>query len=245
MGKATTGEHRDRIVQRPRGPRTATDEAPLTVEEIVAAGVRLTASRGLTGWSTRDLAAEVGCWPTAIAHRVGARHEVELAVVDAILRQARLPSPDLAWRPWFAELLASLRQVLTAHPGVARWLGVATPTVPAAVAMIDTGVRKLAEAGLGDEAPAAHVALLSTAVHLIAAEDDRDADPKMRDSIGVTLTALRDSHDHPGAALMARALTDGFGRDDLYHYAVERALDGVAARIATLESASERRGRGN
>ena len=40
---------------------------------------------------------------------------------------------------------------------------------------------------------------------------------------------------------MARALSNGFGRDDIYRYAVERALDGVAVRVAALESASESR----
>lgn len=40
---------------------------------------------------------------------------------------------------------------------------------------------------------------------------------------------------------MARALTDGFGRDDIYQYAVERTLDGVAARIAALEAAGQGR----
>ena len=222
--------------RRSRGPRTGAGEPPLTAEEIVAAGVRLTAARGLTGWTSSELASEVGCWPTAIVHRIGARHDVELAIVDAILRGVPLPSTDLPWRPWFREFLSALRPVLVGHPGVARWLGVAAPAVPVVISMIDTGVRKLVEAGLGNEAPAAHIALLNTAVHLIAAEDERDLDPKIRESVGDGLLRLRDSQEHPDAAFMARTLMGGFGRDEIYAYAVERALDGIEARIAARES---------
>ena len=88
--------------KRQRGPRTAADEAPLTTEQIIEAGVRLTAARGLAGWSTRDLAKEVGCWPTAIVHRVGPRHEVDRVIVDAVMRSVDLPSPELSWRPWIS-----------------------------------------------------------------------------------------------------------------------------------------------
>lgn len=225
--------------RRSRGPRTAADDAPLTAEVIVTAGVQLTATHGLAGWSTRDLAAEVGCWPTAIVHRIGPRQEVERAVVDAVLRQVDLPSPDLAWRPWYAELLTSLHQTLAHYSGVARWLGMAATTVPAAVTIIDVGVGKLDEVGLGDDAPAAHITLLNTAVHLITAADERDTDPQLNESIRASLTNLRDSTTQPGAAAFARALTNGIGADDLYRYAVDRALDGIAARIAALTTNTE------
>lgn len=221
--------------KRQRGPRTAVDEAPLTAEQIVAAGVHLTATRGLAGWSTRDLAKEVGCWPTAIVHRIGPRHEVDRVVVDAILQAVGLPAGELAWRPWYQQLLTSLHDTLTDHPGVARWLGTAATTVPAAVLMIDTGVHKLAEAGLGDEAPAAHIVLLNTAVHLIASEDERDVDPKLQDSILASLDVLSEDSKHPGAAMFADMLSHAFDLDHLYSYAVERALDGISARIAARQ----------
>ncbi|MBB1572476.1 MAG: hypothetical protein HG432_013115 [Propionibacterium sp.] len=221
--------------KRQRGPRTAADEAPLTAEQVIEAGVRLTAARGLAGWSTRDLAKEVGCWPTAIVHRVGPRHDVNRVIVDAVMHSVDLPSPELSWRPWYQQLLTSLHDTLSAHPGVARWLGMAATTVPAAVLMIDTGVSKLAEAGLGDEAPAAHIMLLNTALHLIASEDERDVDPKLQDAIIASLGVLSEDRQHPGAAMFADTLADAFDLDRLYNYAVERALDGVAARIATRQ----------
>ncbi len=218
--------------KRQRGPRTAADEVPLTAEQIIEAGVHLTAARGLAGWSTRDLAKEVGCWPTAIVHRIGPRHEVDRVIVDAVMRAVGLPSPELSWRPWYQQLLNSLHDTLIGHPGVARWLGMAATTVPAAVLMIDTGVCKLAAAGLGHEAPAAHIMLLNTAVHLIASEDERDVDPKLQDSILASLGALSEDRQHPGAAMFADMLARASDLDRLYNYAVERALDGVSARIA-------------
>lgn len=221
--------------KRQRGPRTAADDVPLTAEQIIEAGVRLTAARGLSGWSTRDLAKEVGCWPTAIVHRVGPRHEVDRVIVDAVMHSVDLPSPELSWRPWYQQLLTALRDTLSGYPGVARWLGMAATTVPAAVLMIDTGVGKLTEAGLGDEAPAAHIVLLNTAVNLIASEDERDIDPKLQDSIVASLRVLSEDTQRPGAAAFAHTLAHAFDLDRLYNYAVERALDGVSARIATRQ----------
>ncbi|QFG26242.1 TetR/AcrR family transcriptional regulator [Actinomadura sp. WMMB 499] len=217
-----------------RGPRSARAQEPLTAAQIVEAGVALTAERGLSGWSLRDLAAALDCWPTAIAHHVGDRNAVEIAVVDAILGRTPMPDPDLAWRPWFRTLLASLRSELLAHPGVARWLGVAAPIVPSATAIIEEGVRRLSAAGFGDEAPAAYVTLINAMVHLIAAEDDRDAAPKLRDSSGDRLAELRDDRERPGVAALATALTSGFKREQIFAYTVDRTLDGVEARLTAL-----------
>lgn len=217
-----------------RGPRSARDQQPLTAAEIVEAGVALTAERGLSGWSLRDLATALDCWPTAITHHLGDRRAVEIAVVDAILRRSPLPDPGLGWRPWFRTLLTSMRPVLLAHPGVARWLGVAAPIVPSATAIIEEGVHRLDAAGFGAEAPAAYVTLLNAAIHLIAAEDERDAAPKLRDSIGRRLTEVRDDPDRPGVAALATALTSGWERDEIFTYMVDRTLDGVEARLALL-----------
>ncbi|TDC55945.1 TetR family transcriptional regulator [Actinomadura sp. KC345] len=217
-----------------RGPRSTRDQPPLTATEIIEAGVRLTADRGFPGWSLRDLAAALDCWPTAIAHHVGDRNAVEIAVVDAILRRVPMPDPGLPWRPWFRALLTSLRPVLLAHPGVARWLGIAAPIVPSATAIIEEGVRRLSAAGFGAEAPAAYVTLLNAAVHLIAAEDERDAAPRLRDSIRGRLADLRDDPARPGAAALAATLTGGWERDQIFTYTVDRTLDGVQARLTAL-----------
>jgi AcrR family transcriptional regulator len=217
-----------------RGPRSARDQDPLTAAEIVEAAVALTAERGLPGWSLRDLAAALDCWPTAITHHLGDRTKVEIAVVDAILRRLPLPDPALAWRPWFHALLTSMRPVLLAYPGVAGWLGVAAPAVPAATDIMDEGLGRLSAAGFGDEAPAAYITLINAAVHPVAAENERDAAPKLRDTIGRRLTELRDDPARPGAGALAAALTSDWKREEIFTYTVERTLDGVEARLAVL-----------
>ncbi|XVQ06312.1 TetR/AcrR family transcriptional regulator [Spirillospora sp. CA-255316] len=217
-----------------RGPRSARDQDPLTAGEIVEAGVALTAERGLSGWSLRDLAAALDCWPTAITHHVGDRTKVEIAVVDAILRRLPLPDSALAWRPWFRALLTSMRPLLLDYPGVAGWLGVAAPAVPAATAIMDEGIGRLSAAGFGTEAPAAYITLLNAAVHLVAAENERDAVPKLRDTISRRLTELRDDPARPGAATLAAALTSDWKREEIFTYTLDRTLDGVETRLATL-----------
>lgn len=220
------------LPRHPRGPRTVPRVA-LTNEEIIAAGLRLTASRGLAGWSTRELAAEVGCWPTAIVHRIGNRFEVERAIVDAVLRQVPLPDPTLTWRPWYSALLIALRQPLLNHPGVAHWLSTGALTIPTAITMIDIGVTKMIEAGLEDDAVLAHSVLLGTAVHLIDNLDQREKSAQLRQAIDCGMAELAHSVDHPGASRMAHQLLAGMTSEDFYHYAIERSLDGIAARAVS------------
>ncbi|MFB4313994.1 hypothetical protein [Actinomadura sp. 21ATH] len=127
-----------------------------------------------------------------------------------------------------------MTSITARHPGVAGWLGVAAPAVPAATDIMDEGLGRLSAAGFGDEAPAAYITLINAAVHQIAAENQRDAVPKLRDTIGRRLTELRNDPARPGAAALATALTSDWKREEIFTYTVERTLDGIEARLTEL-----------
>ncbi|WP_158887795.1 TetR/AcrR family transcriptional regulator [Amycolatopsis anabasis] len=227
---------------RPRS-RHAAGLPAVTPERIVDAALRLTAEHGLENWTLRQLAAAVDAYPAVVYHHVGDREAVVAAVIDRALLMFPLPAEELPWREWFSVLLAELREVLRCYPGVARRLSIHGPSLTAAGPTIDRGVRILQRAGFGAESPRVYTLLLSVACQHVAVEDDRAArDEKVTQRTVEAWIAHRDNTELPGLALMGARVYElvndpdqraNYGAD-VYDYAVQRCLDGVAARLETL-----------
>ncbi|GAA1311965.1 TetR/AcrR family transcriptional regulator [Saccharothrix xinjiangensis] len=221
-----------------RGPRSLRNQRPLDAEQVVAAAVRLTRLHGLGAWTLRQLADELESWPAVVYHHVGDREAVIAAVVDHVLHEALDVVPEKEWRDWFEVVLHRLREVLRQHTGVAQWLAVNGPAVPAMLRLIDRGVLLLTAAGFGDESPFVYSTLVDAAVQQIAAEDGKDSPSHPCEEAERMIAEYRDSVDHRGLALMAVACEDHRKYDDLYTYRVERVLDGIAVRLAELRGGS-------
>jgi AcrR family transcriptional regulator len=208
-----------------RGPRVLRNQPPMDAGQVIEAAVRLTHRYGLEQWTIRQLGAELEVWPAVIYHHVGDRDAVAAEVVDQVLGRVSPPEEDLPWRPAFTRMLTDLRTVLRDHPGVARWLAVAGPVVPAALRLLDRGVRLLARAGLGEEAAIAYTVVLDSALLVIAHEEDLVS----RSSLSDVREVLAGYRNAPGVAAMASYLhTRDF--DVLYRYTIDRVLDGIASR---------------
>ncbi|MGP4030156.1 hypothetical protein [Actinomadura sp. 3N407] len=80
-------------------------------------------------------------------------------------------------------------------------------------------------------------------VYPIAAEDERDGAPELRDSIGGRLAELRDDPARRGAAALAATLTSGWECNQIFDYTVDRTLDGVQARLTALLAEPREAGR--
>ncbi|WP_331770931.1 TetR family transcriptional regulator (plasmid) [Embleya sp. NBC_00888] len=209
------------------------------------AATALTAEVGLEGWTIRSLATALDSWPQVLYHHVGDRDAVAHAVVEEVVARFPVPDPDLPWREWFRELLLAARPILRAYPGVARRLVLRGPNVPAALPIIDHGVALLARSGLGVEAMAAYHVLFAGAMSPIAIEDDRSA----AGVSAVDMSELSEQLAAGGEGLRAFAATLAHlrqGPDEreayalhIYTYTLDRALDGIAARIEALAAGAE------
>jgi AcrR family transcriptional regulator len=216
---------------------------PVTRARIIDTAVLLTAEVGLEGWTIRSLAARLDSWPQVLYHHVGDRDAVAHAVVEEVVARFSVPDPDLPWRPWFRELLIGARPVLREHRGVARRLALHGPTVPSALPIIDHGVALLARSGLGDEAMAGYSFLLAGALSPIAVDDDR-----VRLGVSVDMGDLAQDLRTGGEGLrvfgaVLDRLDDGPDAREKYAqyihtYTIDRALDGIEARIAELAARS-------
>ena len=226
---------------RPRS-RPAAGLPAVTPRQIVDAAVALTMEHGLEKWTVRQLAAVVQAYPAVVYHHVGSRDAVLAEVLERVVGMLPVPPAELPWRDWFRVLLGELRGVLRRYPGVARRFSLHGPGVRAAGPIIDRGVRLLQEAGFGKESVLTYNLLLGTACQFLAMEDDRAANPEIRAQMSEAYRAVRDRDDQPGLAAMGKLVDDLAANPDqvagyyagFYDYAVERTLDGAAARLAVL-----------
>jgi hypothetical protein len=172
------------------------------------------------------------CWPSVIYHHVGDRDAVVAEVVDRVLGMVHPFDDSIPWRQSFETTLGDLRVVLRDHPGVARWLTVTGPVVPAALRGLDRGIRILAGAGFGDEAAIALTVLLNFALQMIVVEEDGTVGLALSE-VPEVLVPYRDSTTYPGLAAMSSFVDKG-DFEALYRYGIVRFLDGISERLAEL-----------
>ncbi|HVW44044.1 MAG TPA: helix-turn-helix domain-containing protein [Amycolatopsis sp.] len=228
---------------RPRS-RDAAGLPAVTPDRIIAAALELTARHGLDSWTLRQLAAAVDAYPAVIYHHVGDREAVVSAVVDRVIGLYPVPPEDLEWREWFRRLFSELRLVLTRYPGVARRLAVNGPTVYAATPTVDRGMRILMAAGFGHECADVYRYLSAVACQHISVEDEQSRQIDLLARNTAAWTKKRNDAERPGMAAMSAAIHEMTNDPiraanyftDTFDYAVERSLDGVAARLETLKA---------
>lgn len=153
------------------------DDAPfhvgLTPERIVAEALALTRATHLLGWSVRDLARRLDVAASVLYHHVGGKDVIVRRVVEHVLAQIALPEPTLAWQDWFRAVILPSREIIGAHPGVAKWLLMHGPTLTLLEPSVEAGVATLQRAGFGDRAALAYAALLNNTLSALAMGDDR------------------------------------------------------------------------
>lgn len=226
------------------GPGTAgergTYHAGLSPETVLDVAVKLTRDVGLTGWSLRDLASELGVSPSVIYHHVGGREALSFGVVDRVIGRVGLPTTVMPWREWFRLALFPLRPVLSEYPGVARWLLLHGSVLPQLVPVLDAGIASLQEAGFAEETAWAYGSMVSTAMTMIAADDRLVHDgegPHDHEGVIRGLDAVAGAE---GVSLVTRDLLVRFtgpvenvqaARDQYYRYVLERLMDGLEASL--------------
>lgn len=146
--------------------------AGLNRQTIVEVAVRMSAQRGIDGWSMRTLAAELGVVPSVLYHYFPSKDELCDGVVERISADLVIPSPALDWKDWFRQMLANMRPILVEYHGVTERLKQGKFT-PALLPVVETGVAKLREAGFGENTALAYTMLFNVAISTISAHNLR------------------------------------------------------------------------
>jgi TetR/AcrR family tetracycline transcriptional repressor len=133
----------------------------LSKHQVVEAALRVTREVGLDNLSMRALARELGVPPMTIYHYAPSREYLHTLVVDDILSEIRVPSPDEGdWEERLRKLHSDARRVFAEHPGVSAHLGDGGSSEGARLA--DGVLTILAEGGFGSEAAVVCFATLFT-----------------------------------------------------------------------------------
>lgn len=149
---------------------TAPFHVGLTPDRVVDAAEELTRESHLMSWSIPDLAGRLGVAPSVIYHHVGGKDLLCRRVVERVLVRIELPDAELSWQDWFRTLLHSVQPLAAEYPGVAKWMLMHGPTIPA---VLEAGMAILRRAGFGDRTELAYAVLLNSAMLTISMSDDR------------------------------------------------------------------------
>jgi len=133
------------------GPAAHTQAEPsLGVGRIVGAAVAIADAEGLDGLSMRRVATELGAGPMSLYRHVTDKDDLLLRMMDAVLREARLPAdPPSGWRPRLEVAARSLWAAFRRHPWLAPALSLTRPqAVAGGLAYTEWVLAALSDAGL-------------------------------------------------------------------------------------------------
>jgi DNA-binding transcriptional regulator YhcF (GntR family) len=216
-------------------------EAALSRAAIVEAAVAIADTEGLAAVSLRGVAAKLGAPVMSLYRHVPSKHELEQAMVEAVLGEALLPvRVPKGWRAQLEVAAHTQWGGLRKHPWVARLMSLTRPSpTPNALAHADWVLRALDGHGLSAAARlqmhiVLHVFIQGITVNL---ETEADAigqtgmteDDWMAQHAGA-FDALAASGRYPAFAGVLRDLSAGFEleMDRVFELGLAALLDGFA-----------------
>lgn len=146
--------------------------AGLSPELIVEGALQLAETKGIDGWSVRDVAQRLGVVPSVIYHYYPNKEALCDAVVDRACSEIRLPDDSLRWNEWWKNMALTIRPVLLRYVGITDRLARGKFT-SAFLPMVDSGMNKLFEAGFSKNTPLVYSILVNTIIHAIGARNLR------------------------------------------------------------------------
>lgn len=229
-----------------RGPKPG-----LTLERIVAAGVKVASTEGLAGVSMSRVAAEVGASTMSLYRYVGSKDELLTLMVDAALGPPPATiEPAAGWRVGITRWAEGVRDAYLRQPWSLRVPITGPPFGPNNVAWLERALRCLADTPLNEQQKLSTVLLVSGFVRndttLIAdiAAGIAAAGGQPPPSYGATLRRLIDATRFPAIdrAIASGALDDDDELGGEFDFGLERILDGVERLIERFAAATPESG---
>lgn len=140
---------RQRRTTKKRRPQS--DAPGLTRDAIVDAALKIIDTADLESFSMRNLAKELGVYPTAIYWHIPSRNSVIAEVISRVLGDVVPPDhPD--WKVWLKQLFRNYRLSIRRHPNVAPLIGVQlVSNASVDLNMIESILRTLVQAGFAEK----------------------------------------------------------------------------------------------
>lgn len=133
------------------GERARRSWGSLSRDQIVAAALRIARTDGLAALTIRRLAADLDASRMALYRHVADKDALVTMVMDAVAEESVPPLPprDGPWEVRLRRLAHSLRESLSAYPGLIEVLMTRYNHGPGGLRAVDTILEILTDAGLG------------------------------------------------------------------------------------------------
>lgn len=123
----------------------------LSPDLIVDAAFDVVEREGLSGFSTRKLAAELGCEAMSIYHHFPSMAHLFEAMVDGLVGSIRIPPPDRTWRERLRGAMEEYRRIGRKHPAFAPYLITYRMNSPVCLEKLDEIIGLFNEGGFDRE----------------------------------------------------------------------------------------------
>jgi AcrR family transcriptional regulator len=225
-----------------RGPKPG-----LTLERIVAAGIKVAMTEGTGALSMTRVAGELGVGTMSLYRYVAAKDELLTLMVDSALGLPPQAPPGENWRAGLTRWAVGVRTAYQRHPWSLRVPISSPPLGPNNVAWLENALIALAPTPLSEQEKLSTVLLVSGFVRneatlsldLAAGAAAAGAESgQVMPTYARMLASLIADGDFPALrdAITSGALEDEDDPDTEFEFGLERILDGVAALIAAHES---------
>ena len=225
-----------------RGPKRG-----LSLQSIVAAGMRVAAADGIGAVSMSRVAAELGSATMALYRYVAAKDELLALMVDAALGDPPSAARDDGWRAGLTRWTTAARDAYLRSPWTLRVPITGPPATPNQIGWLEQGLRCMAGIGLTEQEKLSVILLLSGFVrndvtldlNITEAAEAAGLTPREATAgYGRMLARLTAPERFPALhrAIASGALDDDTGLDAEFTFGLERILDGLEALIRNVPS---------
>lgn len=210
----------------------------LSPTAILTAGIAIADSEGLAALSMRRLAKELNVTPMALYWHFADRDALLDAMAEQITSDARfVDDPDDAWDSRYRSVLATLIELLRAHPWMGRLLIERLVPLPHYLTALEMLLDSSRSAGVDvhDSVLLAQQAVQGV-VTLVECEPATPADPTKADAELTALHAALDElpeNDFPRIREAAGALTTPLDGDRYYRLGVDTIIAGLRTAAAS------------
>lgn len=216
----------------------------LSLERIVAAGVKIASRDGLDAVSMSRLAAELGASTMSLYRYVNAKDELVKLMIDAAWGPPPRSEPGAGWRAGLSRWAWGMRTAFRRHLWAARVPISGLPVMPNEVAWFEQALADLEDSGLAEAEKASVIMLISGYVRTLATLE-ADLEVAVR-AAGVTpdewmaaypriLATLADPARYPALTkFIAAGVFDRADEPDTeFTFGLERILDGIEVLVSS------------
>lgn len=228
------------VAERPqRGPKRE-----LSIERIVETAIEIADAEGLSAVSMARVASALGFTTMSLYRYVTSKDDLLLLMQDAVCDIELPEPPEDDWRSGLRQWTMANLDVFTRHPWYSRIPVSGVPMTPNIMRVIDTALRAMRSAPLGDEEKMASVLLLASYVRGVGAARTEIATSGASDEeisgelFAAALAQLVTPDRFPDLAPLIGSGAYTMTEFDDFAFGLERMLDGIQRFIEQGASAS-------